>query len=101
MPRSISDEIRYRLLRHLSEHLEASQSELAKLLYGLRALIERVAEDAELLPPKGIEEKVSVTCRFLRRKFAEYDVLTAEIERLSREIAESGVSDGGSKVGAL
>jgi len=120
--RAISDEIRYRLLSHLSEHPEASQRELAKLLgvsvgkvnYCLCALIEKgllkmrnfhhshkKLSYAYILTPKGIEEKVSVTYRFLRRKIAEYEVLTAEIDRLSREIAESGVSDGESKVVAL
>lgn len=118
----ISDEIRYRLLSHLSEHPEASQRELAKLLgvslgkvnYCLRALIEKgllkmhdfhhsnkKLSYAYNLTPKGIEEKVNVTHRFLRRKIAEYDMLSAEIERFSREIAESGVFDGESKVGAL
>ncbi len=46
---------------------------------------------AYILTPKGIEEKVDVTWTFLRRKIAEYDALSAEIERMTRELAESRV----------
>ena len=89
MPRSIverhvmhlvTDEVRYRLLRYLEEHPQASQRELAlhlgvsvgKINYCLRALIEkglvkmrnfRGSEKklpyAYILTPKGIDEKVS------------------------------------------
>jgi len=109
MSHPITDEIRYRLLRYLDEHPHASQRELArelgvsvgKINYCLRALIERgwvkmrnfrrsknkLANYGYILTPKGIEEKVSVTTAFLRRKIAEYEMVSAEIERLSREIA--------------
>jgi len=112
MPHTISDEVRYRLLRYLEEHPEASQRDLArhldmsvgKINYCLRALIEKGwlkvhnfrKSDNKLayayhLTPKGIEEKVNVTYAFLRRKMAEYDAVQAEIERLSRELGEIGI----------
>ena len=111
MSHIISDENRYRLLRYLEEHPDASQRELARHLdmsvgkvnYCLRALIEKgwlkmrnfrnsnnKLSYAYHLTPKGLEEKVNVTYAFLRRKMAEYDAAHAEIERLSRELGESG-----------
>jgi EPS-associated MarR family transcriptional regulator len=112
MPRDLSDEIRYRLLRHLENHPEASQRELAQTLgvslgkvnYCLRALIEKGwvkmrnfrASKRKLtyvykLTPKGIDEKLSVTARFLKRKIQEYDAISAEIVQLTREVEESGL----------
>lgn len=108
----VTDEIRYQLLRYLEENPEASQRELARHLgvsvgkvnYCLRALIEKgwlkmrnfrnsknKLAYAYAVTPKGIEEKVNVTASFLKRKMVEYDAMSAEIERLSRELAESGV----------
>lgn len=119
MTHPITDEIRYRLLRSLEERPEATQRELARELgistgkvnYCLRALIEkgwlkmRNFRDSQnklsyayVLTPNGIEEKLDVTVRFLKRKVAEYDSLSVEIERLSREVAESGVSPEGNNV---
>ena len=118
MPRIIPDEIRYRLLRYLQDHPDASQRELAqhlgvsvgKVNYCLRALMEKglvkmrnfrgsnnKVAYAYLLTAKGIEEKLNVTVRFLRRKVEEYDLIAAEIERLNRELAESGSSEGNPK----
>lgn len=100
-------------MRYLDEHPHASQRELARELgvsvgkvnYCLRALIEKGSVKmrnfrkssskltyAYILTPKGIEEKVSVTSAFLRRKMAEYEIISAEIERLSRELATDGAS---------
>lgn len=107
---SVTDEVRYRLLRYLEEHPRASQRELAlhlgvsvgKINYCLRALIEkglvkmrnfqrseRKLAYSYILTPKGIDEKVNVTVRFLQRKMAEYDALSEEIKRLSREVSGS------------
>lgn len=109
MPPSISDEVRYRLLRHLEEHPDASQRDLAqhlgvsvgKVNYCLRALIvkglvkvrnfrntRRKSAYLYVLTPKGIEEKFNVTASFLRRKVAEYDMLSREIERLKCEVSD-------------
>src|SRR5438093_6680237 len=114
MPHSVTDEVRYRMLRYLEEHPKASQRELAqhlgvsvgKVNYCLRALIRkglvkmrnfsgssRKLAYAYYLTPKGIDEKVNVTYRFLRIKTAEYDAISAEIERLTNELAESGLLD--------
>ena len=113
MPHSISEEVRYRLLRYLEEHPEASQRELAqhlgvsvgKINYCVRALIakglvkmrnfrgsKKKLAYAYVLTPKGIEEKASVTASFLKRKLAEYDSIAAEIERLTRELEDREVS---------
>lgn len=115
MTHDLTDEIRYRLLRYLEANPEASQRELAqhldisigKVNYCLRALIERgllkvrnfknakhKLAYAYHLTPKGLEEKLNVTYAFLRRKMAEYDAVQAEIERLSREVAELGGDAG-------
>jgi EPS-associated MarR family transcriptional regulator len=109
MTHDISQEVRYRMLKYLSEHPDATQRELARELgvsvgkvnYCLRALIEKgllkvrnfqntknKAAYAYLLTAHGIEEKVNVTHAFLRRKITEYDVLSKEIETLTAEVSE-------------
>ncbi|MEK6372969.1 MAG: MarR family EPS-associated transcriptional regulator [Acidobacteriota bacterium] len=116
MPTTLSHEVRYRLLKHLAEHPDASQRELARQLgvsvgkvnYCLKALIEKGWVKARnfrnsnhkagylyILTPRGIEEKVSVTSSFLRRKLDEYDLLSKEIERLTREVSELGPAPAG------
>lgn len=47
---------------------------------------------AYVLTPKGLEEKIRVTCAFLRRKVEEYDLLREEIERLRIEVQELGAT---------
>jgi EPS-associated MarR family transcriptional regulator len=113
MTPSVSDEIRYRLLRYLEQHPDASQRELArhlgvsvgKINYCVRALIgkglvkmrnfrgstKKIAY-VYVITPKGMQEKISVTSRFLKRKLVEYDSISAEIQRLTRELAESDVA---------
>lgn len=115
----IPDEIRYRALSYLDEHPDASQRDLAahlgvsvgKVNYCLRALIAKgwlKMQNFRCKSPKsrrlsyrynltrqGFEEKVNVTLRFLRRKLEEYDALSQEIERLSREVdANRGAGPG-------
>jgi len=111
MPASLTPEVRYRLLKYLADHPEASQRELARELrvslgkvnYCLRALMEKGWVKARnfrnsnhkagylyILTTRGIEEKVNVTSAFLRRKLDEYDLLTKEIEQLTREVSELG-----------
>src|SRR2546429_2491289 len=105
--REISDEVRYRILKYISENPNASQRQLARELgvsvgkvnYCLRALIGKGLlkmrnfqnnQDKSaylyVLTPKGIEEKIKVTYDFLRRKISEYDLLSKEIELLSAEV---------------
>ena len=106
-----NEEIRYRLLKYLAEHPEATQRELArelgmslgKINYCLKAVMrkgwvkarnfrnsKKKAAYLYILTPKGIEEKVNVTTDFLRRKVLEYDLLSKEIERLTAEVKELG-----------
>ena len=115
MPHSISHEVRYRILKYLADHPDASQRELARELgvslgkanYCLRALIAKgwvkvrnfsrsQTKSAYLyiLTPKGIEAKVNVTAEFLSRKMSEYDLLAREIESLTRELDELDRTSG-------
>ena len=112
MPHPITHEVRYRLLKYLGDHPDATQRELAneldvsvgKINYCLQALIAKGWVKARnfrksnhksaylyILTPNGIEEKVSVTSSFLRRKIAEYDLLKQEIDRLSAEVETMGI----------
>ena len=105
----LSDEYRYRILKHLEADPEISQRELAKALgislgranYCIRALIEKgfvkannfrnsgnKSAYAYYLTPRGFEEKARVTVQFLKRKVAEYEALKGEIESLRREASE-------------
>lgn len=109
-----TQEVRYRLLKYLSEHPDATQRELAtalgislgKVNYCLRALVgkgllkvrnfrnaKNKAGYVYLLTTRGIEEKVNVTYDFLRRKLAEYDVLSKEIETLTSEVNDMASAD--------
>jgi len=107
----LSHEVRYKILKYLHDHPEGTQRELARELgmslgkvnYCLQALVARgwikvrnfrnsnnKAAYLYILTRKGIEEKVNVTADFLRRKVAEYDLLSKEIERLTEEVKELG-----------
>lgn len=109
----LSDEDRYKILNLLEKDPKLSQRELASALgvslgkvnFCVRALIEKGLVKARnfrnsknksaymyYLTPTGFEEKARVTVRFLRRKMAEYEALTQEIERLRSEVVETGKS---------
>jgi EPS-associated MarR family transcriptional regulator len=108
-----ADEIRYRLLSYIEDHPAATQRQVAGVLgisigkanYCLNALIEKgwvkvrnfrnsnnKSAYLYVLTPRGIEEKVAVTCAFLRRKRDEYDRLGREIERLADEVRRLEIS---------
>lgn len=108
---AINDEVRYRVLKYVAEHPSATQRELARDLgvslgkanYCLRALVEKGLIKAKnfrssshksayayVLTTKGLEEKIDVTVNFLRRKLAEYDELSREIEQLTAEARALG-----------
>jgi EPS-associated MarR family transcriptional regulator len=110
MSHAITDEMRYRLLKHLAEYPEASQRELAERLgislgkvnYCLRALVargwvkmrnfknsQRKSGYAYYLTPKGLDHKFQVTMRFLQLKVAEHDAVLRDIEVLQAEVAAS------------
>ena len=109
MAHTVSYEIRYRLLKFVAEHPDATQRDLAielgislgKANYCLQALVKkglvkvrnfrssgRKRAYVYILTPRGIDEKINVTHGFLRRKIVEYDLLSKEIEELSCEVRD-------------
>lgn len=102
----LTDEYRYKILKLVESNPSISQRELAQQLgislgkvnFCLKALIEKGLLKATnfrnnknkkaymyLLTPRGIEEKASITMRFLKYKIQEYENLQTEIEELRRE----------------
>lgn len=111
----ISDEVRYRLLKFLEQHPDASQRDLArelgvsvgKINYCVRALITKGWVKAQsfknsrnksaymyALTPKGMEAKIELTYEFLRWKVKEHDILLEQIEALRHEIRGFGAGEG-------
>jgi len=109
----LTDEYRYRILKMLEADPQASQRRIADELgislgrvnYCLQALIRKGLVKANnfrsstnkraylyLLTPRGIEEKATVTARFLRVKLDEYEILKRELEELQREATKLGES---------
>lgn len=107
----LTDEYRYKILKLVEANPEISQRELAQQLsislgkvnFCLKALIEKGLLKATnfrnnknklaymyLLTPSGLEEKASITMRFLKYKLQEYEALQQEIEELRREAATEG-----------
>ena len=103
----LSDDIRHKILKALEENPEISQRDLAvhlgvslgKTNFCLQVLMEKgwikvknfknsknKQAYAYLLTPSGIEEKATLTVRYLRRKMQEYEILKQEIEYLSKEV---------------
>lgn len=102
----LTDEYRYRLLKLLEADPNATQRRIAEELgislgrvnYCLKALIQKGLVKVNnfrnnankrtylyLLTPRGIEEKATVTVRFLRVKLDEYENLKRELDELQRE----------------
>jgi EPS-associated MarR family transcriptional regulator len=103
----LNDDARYKILKILQAHPDMSQRELAeelgvslgKVNYCLRALIAKGMIKANnfgrsenkkgylyVLTPAGIENKASMTARFLKSKLQEYEALRLEIEDIQREL---------------
>ena len=103
----MSTETHLKILKCIQANSEISQRQLAqelgvsvgKVNYCLRALIDKGFVKAGnfkrspnkmaylyLLTPTGIEEKASLTTRFLKRKIAEHEQITQEIEQLKRDV---------------
>lgn len=101
-------DVHYKLMRLLEANPEMSQRDIARELgislgkanYCLRALIRKgwikasnftnshnKAAYMYLLTPRGIEQKASLTVRFLQAKMHEYEALRAEIEQMQLEAA--------------
>ena len=107
-------EIRYRLLKILSQESKLTQREMAKKMgislgkvnYCLSELakkglikINRFKSAKNKIPytyvltPHGIEEKARLTVSFLRRKTREYEEIKRQIRELSAEIEEETLED--------
>jgi EPS-associated MarR family transcriptional regulator len=107
MPPEISGEVRYRMLKFISEHPDASQRDVARALdvslgkvnYCMRALIakgfvkiKRFVHSGKkvsytyLLTRHGIEERAAAGRAFLHSKMREYDALLEEIRSLRTEV---------------
>ena len=103
----LTDEYRYKILKLVETNPEISQRELAQQLgislgrvnYCIKALIEKGLVKATnfrnnknklaymyLLTPSGIEEKASITLRFLKFKIHEFEMLQSEILLLRKEV---------------
>jgi EPS-associated MarR family transcriptional regulator len=101
-----AEEIHYKLMRMLQANPQMSQRDaarelgvsLGKVNYCLRALVRRGWVKASnfknsqnkaaymyLLTPRGLEQKASLTLRFLQVKLREYEVLRTEIEQMRQE----------------
>lgn len=110
----LTDEYRYKILKLVAAKPEISQRELAKDLgislgkanFCLKALIEKGLLKATnfrnsqnklaymyLLTPSGIEEKSSITLRFLKSKMRDYELLQAEISQLMQEAKSANAFD--------
>ena len=102
------DELAYKVIKLIEQEPEISQRELSRELgvslgsinYCLRALIDKGWVKARnfknssnklayryLLTPHGVQQKASLTARFLKYKLAEYEELQREIESLRSEVA--------------
>jgi EPS-associated MarR family transcriptional regulator len=102
----LTDEYRYKILKLVEAKPEVSQRELARELgislgkanFCLKALIEKGFLKATnfrnsqnklaymyLLTPNGLEEKSSITIKFLKAKMKEYELLQTEINLLMQE----------------
>jgi EPS-associated MarR family transcriptional regulator len=99
-------DVHYKLMRLLEANPEMSQRDIARELgvslgkvnYCLRALIgkgwikatnftnsQNKAAYMYLLTPRGIEQKATLTVRFLQLKMREYEALRHEIKQMRRE----------------
>jgi EPS-associated MarR family transcriptional regulator len=110
-------EIRYRLLKILTQESNLSQRDMAKKMgislgkvnYCVSELAKRGLIDVirfksaknkipytYVLTPRGMKEKARLTVNFLRRKVAEYEEIQRQIMELTREVNEekqNGFSD--------
>lgn len=107
-------EIRYRLLKLLAEKPRLRQLDMAKMMgisvgkvnYCISELakkglikINRFKSAKNKVPytyiltPRGIEEKATLTVRFLKRKLEEYEEIKRQIEALTEEVEENELMD--------
>ena len=107
----LTDEMRYKLMRLLEANPGTSQRELARELgislgkanYCLQALVRKGLIKATnfknshnkaaymyLLTPRGVENKATLTVKYLQIKMREYEELRVEIEEVRREAQRYG-----------
>jgi len=105
--RLMTDELQHKIFKTIAAHPQINQRELSEHLgislgkanYCLKGLIEKGWVKAQnfknnknklsyayLLTPSGIEQKASVTIRYLKRKMEEYDQLKSAVEELKKEV---------------
>jgi EPS-associated MarR family transcriptional regulator len=105
----MTTETHLKILKYIESNPHISQRKLAeelgvsvgKVNYCLKALIGKGLVKAGnfkrnankmaylyLLTPQGIEEKTKLTASFLKRKIAEHEQITIEIEQLKRDSYE-------------
>ena len=103
----MSTETHLQILKYINSNPQISQRQLAKELgvsvgkinFCVQALVAKGQVKAGnfkrssdkigylyLLTPTGIEEKTKLTARFLKRKMAEHEKITQEIEQLKRDV---------------
>ena len=106
----MDDATQYKIYKLIEANPEINQRELARELgvslgkvnYCLKGLITKgevktrsfcnnnnKASYLYLLTPKGIEDKASVTVRYLKRRMKEYDEIREEIAQIKQEMGEA------------
>ena len=111
---NFEQEIRYRLLKILSQESNLSQREMAKKMgvslgkvnYCLAELTKKGLIKVHrfksaknkvpytyMLTPRGLEEKGKLTVTFLRRKLTEYNEIRRQIRELAGEIETEELTD--------
>ena len=121
MNNNYEQEIRYRLLKVLSQDPNLGQRDMAKRMgISLGKVNYCVSELASkgwikitrfksakkkipytyMLTPKGLEEKGRLTLRFLKRKLSEYEEIKKQIRGLHCEAQEEGFDNPGSELSA-
>ncbi|MFH2011576.1 MAG: MarR family EPS-associated transcriptional regulator [Pseudomonadota bacterium] len=119
MNHNYEQEIRYRLLKVLSQDPQISQREMAKRMgislgkvnYCVSNLASKgwikinrfkSAKDkisyTYILTPKGLEEKGKITLRFLKSKLLEYEEIKKQIRELHCEVEEDGLDSPDSEL---
>ena len=121
MNHNYEQEIRYRLLKVLSQDPNRGQRDMAKRmgisLGKVNYCISKLASKGwikitrfksaknkipykYMLTPKGLDEKGRLTLRFLKRKLSEYEEIKKQIRELHYEVQEDGLDNPGSELSA-
>jgi EPS-associated MarR family transcriptional regulator len=111
MPPAVSEEFRYKIMRLVEQNPSITQREVAQRLgvsigktnFCLKALIDKGILKATsfcnsrnkrayvyVLTPRGIEEKATLTLRFLKKKREEYEAIQKEIADLTEQAQNLG-----------